>query len=263
MTAISTAYRFVRRNILGVRPKLINVYRMHQENLGDRQCSPKLYFDFLQDAEEMDILPYHTARRDNIYKDIRDHVVILGGGGILMYDRIMKQIASSGARAVVLWGAGHNNHGESALQGMPDYLKKFTLAGIRDVVPGYDWVPCPSCMHPAFSREYAIKHDYVIYEHAEFPIHPSIPGPRITNYARDFNEVIAFLASGETVLTNSYHGAYWATLLNRKVMVVDPFSSKFYGFKHKLPVVAGEEWKTKLKECRSYPEALRECRELN
>lgn len=37
----------------------------------------------------------------------------------------------------------------------------------------------------------------------------------------DFNETVAFLGSSEVVLTTSYHGLYWATLLGRKVVVLE------------------------------------------
>jgi len=52
-------------------------------------------------------------------------------------------------------------------------------------------------------------------------------GPHMTNLAGDMEEVIAFLASGEVVVTSSYHGAYWARLLGRKVALL-PRGSKFW-----------------------------------
>ena len=74
--------------------------------------------------------------------------------------------------------------------------------------------------------------------------------------------MINFLGSAELVITNSYHGAYWATLLKRKVVVMQPFSSKFLGFRHPL-VVANNFDITDIKNLPVYPNALKEAREAN
>ena len=102
-------------------------------------------------------------------------------------------------------------------------------------------------------------------------------------------KVLDFLGSGETVLTSSYHGVYWATLLGRKVLAF-PFSSKFYTLKHKPNMYPVElwlrkkksfierlnfryknkfyfpstnSWQSLLKDSQSYPESLEECRHKN
>ena len=51
------------------------------------------------------------------------------------------------------------------------------------------------------------------------------------NGSGDLNGALAFLASGETVITSTYHGAYWGLMLGRKVIVV-PWATKFLGFRH-------------------------------
>ncbi len=79
-----------------------------------------------------------------------------------------------------------------------------------------------------------------------------------------FESVIQFLASAEIVVTNTYHGAYWATLLNRKVIVIAPFSNKFMGFKYEPVIVRGlKDVKDAVHDARRYPEALSDSRELN
>jgi hypothetical protein len=80
--------------------------------------------------------------------------------------------------------------------------------------------------------------------------------PTLTN-DRPLAEIVAFLASAEVVLTDSYHGVYWATLLCRRVVCV-PYSSKFHGF-HCPPAYSrerGADWRDVAKQAQVYPEAL-------
>jgi hypothetical protein len=45
----------------------------------------------------------------------------------------------------------------------------------------------------------------------------------------------------DVVVANTYHGAYWATLLGRRVIVAAPFSNKFFGFRHEPVIVRDME----------------------
>jgi exopolysaccharide biosynthesis predicted pyruvyltransferase EpsI len=83
------------------------------------------------------------------------------------------------------------------------------------------------------------------------------------NNCTDLAQVIAFLGSAETVLTSTYHGAYWSTLLGKKVVVVDPFANRFFGMKHMPAIGAAENLQTLRGNARAYPEALEECRAAN
>jgi exopolysaccharide biosynthesis predicted pyruvyltransferase EpsI len=82
------------------------------------------------------------------------------------------------------------------------------------------------------------------------------------NLKTSVEAVAAFLGSAETVVTSSYHGAYWASLLGRRVVGI-PTSSKFYGLKHAIPLCTIEDWPRFEKLARSYPEALDDCRSAN
>ena len=118
-------------------------------------------------------------------------------------------------------------------------------------------------MHPIFDRDFNIEHKIVIYEHKNFPL--SGIGdlyPKITN-KYPFEEIIEFLGSAEVIITNSYHGAYWATLLGRKVVILQPFSSNFFGFHHPLLVANNIDDIKSLTELPVYPNALLEAREAN
>jgi len=41
------------------------------------------------------------------------------------------------------------------------------------------------------------------------------------------SRILKFICSSEVILTSSYHGALWASYLDKKVIVANPFSSKF------------------------------------
>ena len=169
----------------------------------------------------------------------------------------------------VLWGAGHNMRDWSEKDEIkwPKWMSDFTLVGIRDYLQGYEWVPCASCMHPAFDKEYEVTNKVIWFEHkkqlikaTEFGREPVL---RFCNSGQNFEQVIELLGSAETVVTNSYHGVYWATLLGKKVICVDAWSSKFFYFKHKPLFCKSKAWEERIGYAPSYPEALEECRTAN
>ena len=166
----------------------------------------------------------------------------------------------------ILWGAGHNSKSNGTWK-WPKYLQEFDLVGVRDYRCGFEWVPCPSCMHPAFDKKYDVQHKVIWFEHkkqlvknADFGSEPAF---RIVNSGQNFDQTIAILGSAETIVTNSYHGVYWATLLGRKVLCVDQWSTKFQNFKHPPGFTKSKDWIENLDEAKSYNNALQECREAN
>lgn len=262
-------YRRVARNRLdGAARRLrisaaraVCVYRLDPRNIGDLKCGPRQYFDSLKSFQEIDIFEFQEM---GVGVDAK--VVIAGGGGMLANDfcaRGLERMAAGRGTTLICWGAGHNAHGSDRI-GRIDLLDRFDLVGLRDYGHGYDWVPCVSCMDPAFDRPYPIEHEVAIYEHHTYRFSDVAPSvPRLSNDCPDFGKVLAFLGSAETVVTTSYHGAYWATLLGRKVVVADPFSSKFGGFKHPPVICSSEDWRRAVPRARAYPESLAECRVAN
>lgn len=145
---------------------------------------------------------------------------------------------------------------------MPD---GYDLFGMREYVDPKHYVPCPSCMSGLFDRQYTIRHEAVLFANASDNIRLRYPFaviglPRFDNTA-SLERILDFLGSAETVVTNSFHGAYWATLLGRRVVCV-PYSSKFHHMKFP-PAMSrdGADWRTL--ETRTYPEALEDCRAVN
>lgn len=218
-----------------------NLLAKDTPNIGDLWASPLKYFD---------IPNCKTLHLPDLAKLDNDYLYIVGGGGIL-HTSWIKYVSS--LRKAIAWSIGHNFHDTSKIEYQP-WLDHYLLTGVRDYGHRYDYLPCVSCMHEAFNKEYKAIHDIVCYCHYERNI--SLPIPTMDNSGDSFEEKIEFLGSGKTIVTNSYHGVYWSMLLNRQVIIV-PWSSKFYGFKHK-PSYVGEEIIPQ-----NYDGYLAECRELN
>jgi exopolysaccharide biosynthesis predicted pyruvyltransferase EpsI len=119
-------------------------------------------------------------------------------------------------------------------------------------------------MHPALRENHIIKHPVIWFEHKKQLIKStefgSEPIPRYVNSGDNIAETIRLLGSADVIITNSYHGAFWGTLLGRKVIVVEAWSSKFNAIKHKpLFLGKGENWKDIINTAQVYNTALDEC----
>jgi hypothetical protein len=151
----------------------------------------------------------------------QSEIIILGGGACI----------ESVDRADIIWGAGMTskkiNHPIP-----PDWVKRCKLAGIRDYIEGYRWVPCVSCMSPTFdvSRPEPI-YDVVVFMNYAKPSISDYSIPTLANNCPTMENAISFLSSGKKIITNSYHGIYWSRLLKKDVEIVGAYSSKFYQFK--------------------------------
>ncbi|WP_458098016.1 polysaccharide pyruvyl transferase family protein [Roseomonas sp. WA12] len=203
--------------------------------------------------------------------------IVVGGGGLLNIDFFepallkISELRTKGQK-LALWGAGHNawTIGDWRLLKQRVDLEKygFDLIGIRDHNQPYSWVPCVSCMHPIFDgNRKDPQHEVGMYAHAGSLNNPNfkkqLPSnlPLLSNSA-SFEEAVDFIQSCKLVLTDSYHGLYWATLLGRKVIGF-PSSSKFYDCKFPAPLCDPQDWRRYERMALTYPEALDECREAN
>ncbi|MGD1943959.1 MAG: hypothetical protein ACFB0G_21905 [Leptolyngbyaceae cyanobacterium] len=220
-------------------PKIINFHVLDKKNVGDLLSSPLRYFDFPgYDCEERDLRTVNT-------QDIKDAHVIIGGGGLL-FKRFLPNIEAvhtdKGCGQHIFWGVGQQSYQltQKISFDYKPYTSNSDLVGVRDDNMIHPWVPCVSCMHPSFDKSRTAMHEFVIFSHKKFQI--NIPGiPRITNEESDFDKVLDFLGSGKTILTSSFHGAYWGTLLGRKVLAF-PFSSKFFTFRHQPELYPVKKW---------------------
>lgn len=232
---------------------LLNLYRKCKHNIGDKVASVLNYFDLGSNVQEdvWQITP-DRLNYDNI---------LLGGGGLPVFDEAMK-VLEPFAEKIICWGIGCNEFSTGYSKPVfQSWISRCKLVGVRDWGTPYEWVPCATCMSPLFDKTYEIKYAVGAYEHWEHKLKHEHE-PKLKNSCESFEEVIEFLGSCETVVTNSYHGAYWATLLGRKAMV-QPLNSKLYNFKHQPVIYSMGHWKGCIDKAKAFPEALAECRTAN
>jgi len=198
-----------------------------------------------------------------------EDIVIVGGGG-LGTGFFRKHLDSLKRKdrpyKLIAWGVGVDNI--SDITKILDPQKEYELFG--DWFDGFDevgtrcfseeqkyrWVPCTSCLHPAFFeyRDKVPSKSTGIYEHKRVPL-----GGTMDNSGDSLEEKLEFLSDHEIIITNTYHGVYWATLLNRKVVCI-PFKSGLFSFKH--PPVYSDTIEVSddiLHDAKSYPDSLEEC----
>lgn len=225
-------------------------------NLGDRMCAPYHYFRY-SDVELFDL-------KDDIPAC---DAVIYGGGAIEPLLRTNGIHHKVDALAKIAWGIGTSrrgrvNHGE--------LVSDMDLIGVREF--GREkgrartfYVPCVSCMSEVFDKKFEETHDVVFYTHGhkeEFALDVPEGIPNINNREDSLENALAFIASGRVVVTNSFHGTYWALLLGKKVVCV-PFSSKFYGFMCPPSYCLDGNWRAAAEKAVAYDEFLEDSRARN
>ena len=206
---------------------LINVFRSDPKNVGDWYCAPHRYFLELG-SEVLDISGTDLPPKDSL--------LIVGGGGLISPSGSFTRLKTLTQEFPSIgWGLGENwrIHKEIGYmspvdnpQTFPSWLSNFKALGLRDLNSPFQHVPCASCLHEAFDNPSAPKRKIGFYAHKRIPL-ASGKHPIITNDGSDMESKIEFLAHCEVIVTNSYHGAYWGMLLNRRVICV-PFGTKFF-----------------------------------
>ncbi len=242
---------------------ILGVHIRSTLNVGDRHCHPLDYVHLFQ-TNFSDIHKV-TIADVKALPNLQPDLVIVGGGALGFYaPQVQKRYPDT---TLVAWGVGCTNSNlQPVSQAQHDIAREgYTLWGSRDVNTSNFLVPCVSCMLPVFDLAHQSTHPVVVYGHAErkslqaqaashgYPYLDNLDKGGIAN-------VIRFLASGETVITSSYHGAYWATLLGKKVAII-PFGAKFFSLPHQPPIV--ETISAGVSQAKNFPLALAECRSLN
>ncbi len=218
------------------------------ENTGDLVSRPSLYFELPGGP----LVP--------IGQPTDTPAVIYGGGAVA---RALPELATRRPGAVhIAWGVGGTWHGRKEPGSV---VRGFALYGSRDAGQSdAEWVPCVSCMSPLFDQAYQVTREAVLFVNADPSFaRPVIEGLPVMTNDRPFEEIVAFLGSAETVVTNSYHGAYWGVLLGKRVVIRGAYSSKFFNYRHQPPVDDGRSWRCSAVRCPVWPEGLIECREAN
>lgn len=225
------------------------ISRFDYKNVGDAVSSPLHYFDF--PGLNCIRLQYEQGVHPTLSTN-----TIVGGG---MYQPEFTSALLRQPYKVIFWGVGLAS---IELKPREYLLPNRGLYSTRAWDQGYRWVPCASCMSKLFDQTYEIKNEYAVYE-AYKKASIKLPFPKMTN-DRPFEEVIKFLGEAESVITSSYHGAYWGILLKRRVYMlnVGNIKGRFLKWQPKRmerPRPISWERKTAL----VYDEALDEAREAN
>lgn len=237
---------FIKKRLIKKNLSTLALHARNNINTGDRWCCPLDYFSFPCN-QIVDI-------RDSLGQ-LSPSLTIFGGGAITRNTkRVLRKNKKIRRSIKVAWGIGHTRRGYDGFYDGHDSTE-FHLYGNRDYKSNHgEYVPCASCMHPAFDKEYKVKQDIVFFGHNK--LHPFPHGQ--SNKILRIEDVLEYLGSADTIVTSSYHGVYWGLLLGRKVIAV-PTGSKFYGFKYPTPITT--EWQTA--KGQAHPEALEESRYRN
>jgi hypothetical protein len=185
--------------------------------------------------------------------------VIVGGGLANRSDKQRHWLeANKNAKnraLTVAWGVG-SNWGPLCDDGWNVFLQ-------REWYPDtpHRWAPCPSCMHSLFDclQNYDAVRPVGFYSNA---LSSPMTGayPLMGNNVIDIEEVLTYLAGCELVVTSSYHGMYWASLLGKPVVAVT--------YRPKMrntlwtPGYVGkwEDWRDAEKDAKVFPDLLAQCR---
>ena len=215
------------------------IFRADKTNVGDWWCPPWRYFQFKPGVVGDIFNPE--------FKISETDTLILGGGGIgsETFRPHLNRIKEAKANVSILWGAGVDSllnrdgvlsDGEHDLYG--NYFDFLDEKGIRvfSSPQKFNYVPCASCMNNLFLkyREKKPRNKVGVYNHKRVSILNADNPQRIPiedNSGDNIKEKLEFLSDFEYIITNTYHGVYWATLLGRKVICI-PFKSGLFSFKY-------------------------------
>ena len=265
---------------------LVNMFRIDRKNVGDWWSPPFRYFPFSShrqiDIRDIDRLPNEKG------------VIIFGGGGLGQpgfMPFIEKLTRPDRQYKLIAWGVGadtYTDRGTRMTEGrdmetLTSYLSEFDEIGTRIYSPSnygndgrFQWVPCASCLSPIFSefRSRPAREKLGVYEHLRVPVTPHLqtgsrikarffgPYPVTSNRGTDLRAKLSFMSRFETIVTNSYHGVYWATLLGRKVVCV-AFKNGLFSFKHPPAYLGSNGLSDAVAQAVTYPTALEDCRKSN
>lgn len=241
------------------------------KNAGDFWCTPLKYYDFGKfnpiQIHFMDVWYYLNGENNFEHGNIRDSIVILGGGGLLTTEGNFMQKTTEFLvqnNKVIFWGVGSNTFEKTTY----DILKhpNVLLSGIRDIVYGVDveYLPCVSCKHKLFDKRYPEGESVGIIEHSRHPIEIN-EFEKISNQS-EIEEIIKFIVSKKIILSSTFHGCYWSQLLDKKVLYVkttEKINSKIVNMKNRIPNCTINDYSEKIKFIGSTQGMLDESRKLN
>lgn len=193
--------------------------------------------------------------------------IIIGGGEIFgAVERRAKSGTLERFKNTVVWGIGVPQ-GPGAEERISFVSERVTHFSTRDYKwrSQFNFVPCASCLSLDFDNLPDPKRDVVVYLHrkkTEYQYFKETSHPVAWNNVSSMKEAIDFLASGETIVTNSYHGVYWGQLIGRKVLCI-PYSKKFATLQDVPAIAMAAEWDKSLHFATAATSRLDEYRDIN
>ena len=247
------------------------LFRADRSNVGDWWCPPFRYFPF-KEATIGDIID------TNFPLDNTD-ILVLGGGGIgsNFFKDHLDRIKNAQAKTTIRWGAGVDVTSDKKGLLTPEnqdlygnYFDFIDEVGIRvfSEPQKFSYVPCASCMSNLFFKYREVKptNTVGVYNHKRVKIMDETNPhklPVFDNSGNNLEDKLKFLSSCEYVVTNTYHGVYWATLLERRAVVL-PFKSGLFSFKHPPSFcLDGDISDDVLNNANCYKNVLEEARKIN
>lgn len=254
---------------------ILNVHRTNTPNCGDIASGPLRYVSGRSKSTFLDLL--RCSGEDASATTLLDsaELIVLGGGGLLDHQKFephIRFLTDKYRDKLVVWGPGTNFRPKEPAQ---TDLSGIELVGTRDYDPEQPerWVPCASCLHPLLpalikKRPQLLTPGIALLENDSGTPVKTIDSCGRTDIRRfgnknvTFQEMVEFIVSAEVLVTNSYHGVYWATLCGVPVVMI-PSSRKFLTLKHPAPRGRAVEWLDALSSVRVYEGALQECIDAN
>lgn len=213
---------------------VLGLHYRETKNIGDRNCHPLDYLDIKSLNHKVSVIKCDVR---NIPDDVNPDIVVFGGGAIANHaDKIRKRFPDS---FKVAWGIGFTTNKKEAL---PEnvhekFSEDFHVYGSRDYNTNTLYTPCASCLSELFDEQYPKTSKVAVYGHAgKLPLREEADSYGFqymdnTQHKHGLKGIIQHLGTADIVVTNSYHGAYWSSLLDVRVSMI-PFGSKFFNLKY-------------------------------
>lgn len=245
------------------------LHHYDRPNQGDLYSGPYHYFDF----NEYKKVSWDEYIVNNKSSDFNvGGITVIGGGIYFTTNKPRLKNLMIKSRHFVAWGIGLDPRSN-----VSEFLGLCSLVGTRERKSSFVdnvkvfYVPCVSCMNPVFdSGKESFEddmNDIVLHLNGGFnekELIGKFPGAPITTTVSKFEDIIKNIRSAKCVVTNSYHGAYWGSLLGKKVVCLKTKVPKWDGLHENIAFSDVDDLEVNIKTANKIPyEYLVECRSIN
>lgn len=208
---------------------LQKIYHIHVG--GNDLTNPFNYFKQIDHTEY-----YQLESVKSRFKVVDDNNhVILSGDVNLENVKILAKLedfTSSTFNTVSIWN-GIINPQTKDITEYYSVLDNIDCLSSRDNIKSINWVPCVSCMNKNFDKEKKNnKHSLGAIIDGKNKIKSSKLMPTVpTIFDTDsLKNITTLISCSESIITNSYYGAYWALLFGKRVLITDDIDPRVHLF---------------------------------